>query len=75
MLVMKSFENPILSLSAPFLIIVALIGILQRNGSDRLQTLPALLAGIGLIISGAIERRKHRKKLLMEISNRHETNH
>ena len=48
---MKRFVNPLLSLAAPFLILVAGIGLFQREGSDRLQSLPALLVGTGLIIS------------------------
>ncbi len=66
---MKRFGNPLLSLSAPLLILIALVGLLQRDGRDRLQTLPALVAGVGLIISGAMGRQKRRKKLFLEISN------
>ncbi len=65
---MKKLGSPLLSISAPLLIMVAFVGFLQREGSDRLQTLPALVAGIGLIISGAMARRKRRKKLLREIN-------
>ena len=67
---MKKFFNPLLSIAAPFLILVALFGLLQREGSDRLQSLPALLVGVGLIISGAFERRIRRKRLLLAIRNR-----
>ena len=62
---MQRFGNPFLSLGAPLLILVAIMGLLQRDGSDRLQSLPAVLAGVGLIISGAIERRNRRKRLLL----------
>ncbi len=64
---MKRFGNPLLSLAAPFLIIVSLLGLLQRDGNERFQCLPALLVGFGLIISGAVERKGRRKKLLLEI--------
>ena len=67
---MKKFFNPLLSIAAPFLILVALLGLLQREGSDRLQSLPALLVGVGLIISAALERRVRRKRLLLAIRNR-----
>ena len=67
---MKKFFNPLLSIAAPFLILVALLGLLQREGNDRLQSLPALLVGVGLIISAALERRVRRKRLLLAIRNR-----
>ena len=62
---MKRFWKPLLSLSAPMLIIVAMLSFLQRQDSDRLQSLPAFLVGAGLIGSGALGRRLRRKKLLM----------
>ena len=69
---MKYFGNPLLSLAAPILILISILGLIQRDGSDRLQCLPALLVGFGLIISGAFERRTRRKKLLLEIRNRNQ---
>ena len=69
---MKRFGNPLLSLAAPFLIVISMLGFIQRSGSDRLQCLPALLVGLGLIISGALERSNRRKKLFMEIRNRND---
>ena len=67
---MRNFGNRLLSLAAPFLILVAILGLFQREGSERLQSLPALLAGVGLIISGALESRNRRKKNLLAIRNR-----
>ncbi len=61
---MKSFGSPLLSLSAPLLVLTALLGILLREGTDRLQILPALFVGLGLIASGAIGRSRRRQKLL-----------
>ena len=61
---MKPLGYPLLSLAAPFLILLAIVGLLQRNGSDRLQAIPALIVGSGLIVSGALGRRKRREKLL-----------
>ena len=66
---MKRFANPLLSLAAPFLILVAILGLLQREGSDRWQSLPELLAGMGLIISGFLKRRTRRKKLFLTLRN------
>ena len=64
---MKRFANRLLSLAAPILIIVAVMGLLQREGSDRLQSLPALLVGVGLIISGFFKRRRRRQKLFLTL--------
>ena len=64
---MKRFASPLLSMAAPFLIFLAIVSLLQREGDDRLQCLPALLVGFGLIISGALERIRRRKKLLKAI--------
>ena len=61
------FGKALLSLAAPLLILVALLGLLQRKGSDRLEVLPAVLVGGGLIISGALGRRRRRSKLLLAI--------
>ncbi len=69
---MKRFVNPFLSLAAPCLVVIATLGLIQRNGSDRLQCLPALIVGFGLIISGPLERRNRRKKLFVEIRSRNQ---
>ena len=69
---MKRFGNPLLSMAAPFLIVVSILGLVQREGSDRLQCLPALIVGFGLIISGALERRSRRKKFFLEIRHRNQ---
>ena len=70
LIVMKRFVNPLLSLAAPSLIVVAILGLLQREGSDRWQSLPALLAGVGLIVSGLFKRRRRRQKLFFAIRNK-----
>ena len=67
---MKRFGSPLLSIAAPFLIILATVALFQREGDDRLQCLPALIVGFGLIISGAMERISRRKRLLKAIRNR-----
>ena len=64
---MKTFENPLLAIAAPLLVLLSILGLLHRQGSDRLQSLPPLLVGCGLIISAGIGRRQRRKKLLMAI--------
>ncbi len=64
---MKRFSSPILSLAAPFLIVLAIVGLLQREGTDRLKSLPALIVGSGLILSGGLGRSYRRQKLLLAI--------
>ncbi len=56
-----------LSLAAPALICLGLVGFFSRKGSDRVQALPALLIGIGLTSSSAIARNIRRKELLRKI--------
>jgi len=64
---MKRFGNPLLSLAAPFLILVATLGLIQRQGNNRLQMVPALVVGAGLIMSGALGRSSRRQRLLLAI--------
>tara|TARA_Y100001968_G_C18813420_1_gene461184 strand:- start:3 stop:227 length:225 start_codon:yes stop_codon:yes gene_type:complete len=70
---MKLFVNPLLSLSAPLLICIALVGFIPRGANNRLQSLPAFIVGTGLIISGALARSYRRKQLLLALkkSNDH----
>ena len=53
-----------LSFGAPLMILLAVLASQQRQGSDRVQALPAVLVGSGLIISCAVGRRRRRGKLL-----------
>ncbi len=62
---MKRSGKPLFSLAAPFLIVLSLFGFCQRDGNEKLQSIPALLVGTGLIISGAIGRKTRRKNLLL----------
>ncbi|KGG26290.1 MULTISPECIES: DUF3188 domain-containing protein [unclassified Prochlorococcus] len=64
---MKRLRYPLLSLAAPLLIVLAMLGLMHRQGSDRLQSLPAVLVGAGLIVSGAVGRRRRRRKLLVAL--------
>ncbi len=64
---MKTFGNPWLSFAAPFLILLAIFGYGQREGSDKVQSIPAFLVGCGLISTGLIRRNRRRRFLLMEI--------
>ncbi len=66
---MKNKKNVYLSFAAPCLILIALLGFVQRKDNDKVQSLPALFTGIGIISSSFIGRNLRRKKLLAEISN------
>ncbi len=68
---MKRLGHPLLSLAAPLLIILAMLALMQRQGSDWLQVLPAVLVGVGLIISGAVGRRRRRSRLLIALRGTH----
>ena len=57
----------LLSLAAPALVCLGIFGLLGRNGSERVQALPALFIGIGLISSSVISRNLRRRNLLKKI--------
>tara|TARA_B100000700_G_scaffold324401_1_gene430450 strand:+ start:289 stop:507 length:219 start_codon:yes stop_codon:yes gene_type:complete len=64
---MKHLGNVWLSLGAPLLILVAIVGLLQREGRARVQVIPAFCIGGGLIITSSIKRNRRRKKLFFAI--------
>ena len=70
---MKNSKNLFVSLAAPSLVLISLLGFVHRKDNDRVQAVPALLVGIGLIFSNAFGRTKSRKKLLNEMLNRRNT--
>ena len=55
------------SVGAPLLIVLALVASQQRQGKDRIQGLPAVLVGSGLIISSALGRQRRRARLLADL--------
>ena len=55
------------SVGAPLLIVLALVAAQQRQGKDRIQGLPAVLVGSGLIISSALGRQRRRARLLKDL--------
>jgi hypothetical protein len=56
--------NTLLALSAPLLLLVALVVLLQRSGPDRIQALPALVIGGTLLGTSLHSRRRRRRRLL-----------
>ncbi|MFZ4804342.1 MAG: DUF3188 domain-containing protein [Synechococcus lacustris] len=53
-----------LALATPALILLALLGALQRQGVERWQALPAVLIGSGLLVAGASGYARRRQQLL-----------
>ena len=64
---MKRLGNPLISISAPLLILLAITGFLHREGKDRIQAIPALVVGSGLVFTGAVRRFRRRRMLFLEI--------
>ena len=52
------------TLGAPLLVALAILSLQLRQGRDRIQVLPAVLVGSGLMISRSIVRRRRRSRLL-----------
>ncbi len=64
---MKRLGNPLISFSAPLLILLAITGFLHRDGKDKIQVIPALMVGSGLVLTGTVRRFRRRRMLLLEI--------
>ena len=64
---MKQLMPIALSLGAPLLIVLAVVASQQRQGKDRIQALPSVLVGSGLIISSALGRQRRRARLLADL--------
>ena len=64
---MNKLGNPLISISAPFLIVLAITGFLHREGKDKIQAIPSLVFGSGLILTGAVRRLRRRRMLFLEI--------
>lgn len=57
----------LLSLAAPLLVLLGVVALLQREGADKLQSLPAILVGTGLVIHAVVGRRRRRHRLLVAL--------
>lgn len=57
----------LLVLSAPLLILLALVVLLQRQGRDRIQAVPALVIGGGLMVASRVRRQRRRRALLLAL--------
>jgi hypothetical protein len=58
------------ALASPLLVLLGLQGVLLRQGSDRLQALPALLIGVALLLQSAWSWRRRRRALLLALRDR-----
>ena len=63
------FGRDLLALATPLLILLALVGLLLRQGSDRLQALPALVIGVALLVQSAWSWRRRRRALLSALQD------
>ncbi|MCX5930600.1 MAG: DUF3188 domain-containing protein [Cyanobacteria bacterium] len=54
----------VLALSAPLLILLAVVSMASRRGNQRLEAVPALLIGSGLLVSSGVRRARRRRTLL-----------
>ena len=64
---MNRLGNPLISISAPLLIVLAITGFLHRPEKDKIQAIPALVVGSGLVLTGAVRRFRRRRMLFLEI--------
>tara|TARA_B100000965_G_C19371820_1_gene660663 strand:+ start:502 stop:714 length:213 start_codon:yes stop_codon:yes gene_type:complete len=64
---MKRLGNPLISISAPLLIVLAVIGLVHREGKDKIKVIPSLSVGTGLVLTGTIRRFRRRRMLLLEL--------
>ena len=66
---MKRFGNPLISIAAPLLVFLAILGFVHREGRAKVQVIPAFVVGSGLVLTGTIRRLRRRRMLLLEIKN------
>lgn len=59
--------GPAGALASPLLILLALLLLLARHGTDRLQVLPALLIGISLMVHALVGRQRRRRQQLLAL--------
>ena len=64
---MNRLGNPLISISAPLLILLAITGFFHREGKDKIQAVPAFVVGSGLVLTGAVRRLRRRRMLFLEI--------
>ena len=61
---MSRLGRDLLACSTLLLVVLGLLGVLLRQGPDRLQALPALLIGLALLLQSAWSLRRRRRSIL-----------
>ena len=61
---MSRLGGDLLACSTLLLVVLGLLGVLLRQGPDRLQALPALLIGLALLSQSAWSWRRRRRSIL-----------
>ena len=64
---MSRLGRDLLACSTLLLVVLGLLGVLLRQGPDRLQALPALLIGLALLLQSAWSWRRRRRILLSAV--------
>ena len=63
----RTHMHVLLSLAAPLLVSLGVLALVQREGTERWQSVPAILVGSGLVIHAVVGRRRRRHKLLVAL--------
>ena len=66
---MKINKKFILSLVAPFMILMSAFGLILRDNTRKIFYLPIGLIGISIILEKEVRRRLHRENLLEKIKS------
>ena len=60
-------QRGLLAAATPLLILLGIVALLLRQGSDRLQAIPALAIGVALLVQTSWSWRQRRRALLAEL--------
>jgi hypothetical protein len=60
-------QRGLLAAATPLLILLGIVALLLRQGSDRLQAIPALAIGVALLVHTSWSWRQRRRALLAEL--------
>ena len=60
-------QRGLLAAATPLLILLGSVALLLRQGSDRLQAIPALAIGVALLVQTSWSWRQRRRALLAEL--------
>ena len=66
---MKINKKSILSLVAPFMILISAMGLILRDNLKKIFYLPIGLMGISIILEKDLRRRLHRKNIFKKIKS------